>query len=64
MENDVSYYMRRAAEEGAAATATHGRARDVHLELARRYQERVHSAEVEARRSAIHAVIPAASHAA
>ncbi len=39
MENDRSYFMRRAAEERSAAdNASDGAARDAHLEMARRYR--------------------------
>jgi len=64
MENDLSYYTRRAAEERSAANATQGPVRDAHLEMARRYEERLHSAKVAARRSAMHAVASEAPTAA
>ena len=39
-ENNSDYFMRRAAQEEAAATrATHPMARELHLELARRYRD-------------------------
>ena len=42
MEADVAYYKRRTAEETAAADAAlDGKVRRVHLELARRYRERL-----------------------
>jgi len=41
METDLAYYRRRSVEEtAAAAAASHPKARIVHLELARRYDER------------------------
>lgn len=41
MNNDLSYYERRTADEMAAAeAATDNRAKAVHVELARRYGER------------------------
>ena len=46
MERDLVYYRRRLAEEKAAALhAGHPRARDAHLEMSARYEERV--AELE-----------------
>lgn len=42
METDLVYYRRRAAEEAAAAAvAEHVNVKQVHLELARLYAERV-----------------------
>jgi hypothetical protein len=42
MQKDQSYFMRRAAEERSAADhASDAAARNAHLELARRYLERV-----------------------
>lgn len=42
MENDRGYYMRRAAEERAAALkAAHPKARAAHLEMAAAYDERL-----------------------
>ena len=42
MDNDLSYFMRRAAQERSAAThATDGKARAAHLELAKRYRDRI-----------------------
>jgi hypothetical protein len=41
METDFVYYQRRSAEEGAAAAAARNpKVRRVHLELARRYDEK------------------------
>ena len=46
MENDRSYFMRRAAQERSAATHASGEpARKAHLELAERYRERVRTPE-------------------
>lgn len=48
MEADLPYYRRRSAEEKAAAgLATDVRARAIHLELARAYDERVLVLEAE-----------------
>ena len=59
MENDRSYFSRRASEESAAADrAASGKARDAHLELARRYRDIAHSAEVRERRADMHMVEP------
>jgi hypothetical protein len=42
MQNDQTYFMRRAAQERSAANrALDGASRDAHLELARRYLELV-----------------------
>jgi hypothetical protein len=40
MENDRSYFLRRAAQERSAATCAEGKARAVQLELADRYEQR------------------------
>ena len=46
MEADVAYYKRRTAQETAAANAALDRkVRQVHLELARRYGERISALE-------------------
>ena len=48
METDLVYYRRRAAEEAAAAAvAEHLNVKQVHLELARRYAERVAALETQ-----------------
>jgi hypothetical protein len=48
MDTDLAYYRRRAAEEkAAAAAAPHSRVRSIHVELARRYDERIRAIEVE-----------------
>ena len=39
MEDDRTYFARRAAEERSAATSADGKARQAHLELAERYQQ-------------------------
>ncbi len=49
MENDRTYFMRRAAQERSAATQAEGEtARKAHLELAQRYRQRIRSSEVPA----------------
>jgi hypothetical protein len=48
MEADLVYYRRRSAEEAqAAAVSVDSHVRDVHLELARRYSERIVALETE-----------------
>ena len=60
MELDLVYYRRRAAEEAAAAAAAeHVRVRQVHLELARRYEEHVALLEAEPGRVPLHLVTAA-----
>jgi hypothetical protein len=50
MENDRSYFMRRAAQERSAADRASGSAsRGAHLELERRYRELVGSVKSPAR---------------
>ena len=57
MEAELIYYRRRSAEEAAAAAAAPtAKVRQVHLELARRYDERVSDIEAGLRRSEIHLV--------
>jgi hypothetical protein len=57
MENNRSYFMRRAAQERSAAdTADGDRARKAHLEMARRYRELVGTVEMTL------AAAPAAEH--
>lgn len=57
MEAELAYYRRRSAEEAAAAaSAQPGSVRDAHLELARRYHERIAALEAESRRAGIHLV--------
>jgi hypothetical protein len=47
MQNDQSYFMRRAAQERSAADRAPDEAsRDAHLEMARRYLERVGTSEI------------------
>jgi len=60
MEADLVYYRRRAAEEArAAGQANDIRVREVHLDLARRYQER--AADLEVQRVDAHlSLVPAA----
>jgi hypothetical protein len=46
MENDQSYFAKRAAQERSGAhTAGHGKAREAHEELADRYQDLVRTSE-------------------
>jgi len=53
MENDRTYYMRRAAQErSAASNAVDGKAREAHLAMALRYQQLTEMADVAERRSA------------
>lgn len=60
MESDLVYYRRRAAEEtAAAAEAEHVKVRQVHLELARRYAERVTALESEPARAGLRLVTAA-----
>ena len=47
MEDDRTYFARRAAEERSAATSADGKARQAHLELAERYQQLIGSDEVQ-----------------
>jgi hypothetical protein len=50
MEADLIYYRRRCAEEAqAAALALNPRVRDIHVDLGRRYSERVAALEEERR---------------
>ena len=57
MEQELTYYRRRAAEETeAAASSAEGKVREIHLELCRRYDERASNIEAEDRRSELHAV--------
>lgn len=60
MEADLVYFRRRSAEEvRAAGRALDVRVRAVHLDLARRYQER--AAELEAQQLDVHlTLVPAA----
>ena len=57
MEADLSYYQRRSAEESAAAAAApNAKAREAHLELARRYEEQIAKLDSELRRAGLHLV--------
>jgi hypothetical protein len=57
MEAELIYYRRRSDQEAAAAQAAHDRnVRNVHLELSRRYQERITLIEAEIRRAQLHLV--------
>jgi hypothetical protein len=60
METDLSYYRHRASKErAAAASSANGNARAAHLELARRYDERVELLAAESSASRLH-LLPAA----
>jgi hypothetical protein len=60
MEADLAYYRRRsAAEANAAAAALDPVVRDVHLELVRRYAERVATLEAEPARTSVQLVTAA-----
>lgn len=60
MESDIVYYRLRAAQEAAAAAAAeHVRVKQVHLELARRYSERVGALEAERARAGLRLVTAA-----
>jgi hypothetical protein len=57
MDADLSYYRRRSVEENAAARAADdSRVRAVHLELARRYEQRCATMEAELRLAHLHLV--------
>lgn len=60
MEADLIYYRRRAAEErGAAESAPDSFVRAVHLELARRYDERISTLGTKADRPDLRLVLSA-----
>ena len=57
MDAELKYYRRRSDEETAAAQAANdGKVRDVHLELSRRYHEKISTIEARIRRSQLHLV--------
>ena len=57
MEGNAVYYRRRLAEEKAAAIhAVHPRARDAHLEMAARYEERLTALEAGEDTAPLHLV--------
>lgn len=57
MDADLKYYHRRSAEESAAAEAARdSKVREVHLELARRYAERITTLNATVRRRSLHLV--------
>jgi hypothetical protein len=57
MEADLKYYRRRSAEESAAAEAARdSKVRAIHLELARRYAERIGSLNATVQRASLHLV--------
>ena len=58
MEAELRYYRRRSVEEiAAAAAAPDGKVRRVHLELGRRYDEKVMMIEAELEQSQLHLVV-------
>ena len=57
MDTDLVYYRRRSAEETAAATAASDpKVRQIHLELARKYDERVVDYESDTSRTPLRLV--------
>lgn len=57
MDADLKYYHRRSAEESAAAEAARdSKVRDIHLELARRYAERITTLNASVHRRSLHLV--------
>ena len=57
MEADLVYYRRRSAEEEAAAmAAVDAKVRQIHLELARRYEERISVFEADEARAPLRLV--------
>ena len=57
MEADLKYYYRRSAEESAAADAAlDKKVRAVHLELARRYAERITALNAATQRVSLHLI--------
>jgi hypothetical protein len=61
MDNDVSYFTRRASQErSAAANAASREAEQAHLELAARYEDLSHRAGRTGRRAAVRLVQQAA----
>jgi transposase-like protein len=57
MEADLVYYRRRSAEEAAAAmSAADPKVRQIHLELASRYNERIADFEADALRAPLRLV--------
>jgi hypothetical protein len=57
MDGDLKYYRRRSVEESAAAQrAPNAKVREVHLELARRYDERISALSVPAEKISLHLV--------
>lgn len=57
MESDVTYYRKRAAEEAARAlSAGNAKVRQVHLDLARRYADRVTALETQEMPLGLHVV--------
>ncbi len=57
MEAELNYYRRRSVQENAAAAAAHnGKVRSVHLELERRYDEKISAIEAELNHVQLHLI--------
>lgn len=57
MDAELGYYRRRIAEESAAAaSASDQTVRSVHLELVRRYEERIVALQAQERRAQMHLI--------
>ena len=57
MEADLKYYYRRSAEESAAAEAARDiKVREIHLEMARRYSDRITALNAATQRTSLHLV--------
>jgi hypothetical protein len=60
MEAELNYYRRRSVEESkAAAESPDGKVRGIHLELERRYDEKISAIEAELRRGQMRLVTTA-----
>lgn len=53
MDQDLTYFVRRAAQERSAATNASGKARKAHKEMAERYRRLVRSDEAPSRTEAV-----------
>lgn len=57
MEAELGYYRRRIAEESAAAAAASDRTvQSIHLDLVRRYEERITALQAQERRAQMHLI--------
>jgi len=57
MEAELKYYHRRSAQESAAAEAARdAKVREIHLELARRYSERIAALKETVQKASLHLV--------